>query len=71
MIDVSSDLGRLLTDAGGGLNCFKAGSVDVILLWKSSKSKDAFFSSCQGFVFSDAVDVKLRRDMLFIDSCRS
>lgn len=81
MIDVSSDLGRSWVEAAGALYRLKPGSVVVMLLWKSSKltcarssapkSKDAVSSSCQRFEFSGAMDAKLKRDMLLIDSCCS
>jgi hypothetical protein len=81
MIEVSSGLGILLAGTVGEISWSMAGSVDVILLWKSSKfidvrrspskSNDAFFSNSQGFEFSGLMDAKLKRDMLLIGSCRS
>lgn len=80
MVEVSSDLG-ILAGTVGEFSWSMAGSVDVILLWKSSKfidvrrspskSNDAFCSNSQGFEFSGLMDAKLKRDMLLIGSCRS
>lgn len=80
MIDISSSFGRVPTVEAGCGACEEATSVDVMLLWKSSKlvgarrlppnSKDAVLSSCQAlaFAFSGAMDAKLKRDILLIES---